>query len=102
MRWFRSLAFLFERHFQAVEACFPEIAVLGQPPVELAKRPGLEPVEPPLSVRPHGDKAGGVEDAQVTTYTGLVNPALATRSLTCCSPCRRACTMRRRVGSARA
>lgn len=68
------LAFLFERIFQAVEACFPEVAVLGQPPVERAKRLGLERVEPPLSFWPHGDKAGGVEDAQVTGDTGLVNP----------------------------
>ena len=74
VRGFRSLAFLFERLFQAVEACFPEVAVSGQPPVERAKRLGLERIEPPLSFRPHGDKAGAVEDVQVTGHTGLVNP----------------------------
>jgi len=74
VRGFRSLAFLFECLFQSVEAFFPEVAVLGQPPVERAKRLGLERVKPPLSLRPHRNEAGIVEDAQVTGDTGLVNP----------------------------
>ena len=74
MRGFRFLAFLFERLFESVKACFPEVAVLGQPPVEFAKRLRLERVEPPLSLRPHGDKSRGVEDTQVTRHTRLVNP----------------------------
>src|SRR5271165_2033662 len=64
VRGFRFLAFLFERLFESVKACFPEFA----------KRLRLERVEPPLSLRPHGDKARGVEDAQVTRHTRLVNP----------------------------
>jgi hypothetical protein len=74
---FRFLAVLFERLSQAVEACFPEMAVLGQPLVERAKWLGLEGVEPSLSLRSHRDKAGGVEDAQVTGHTRLVNAIVA-------------------------
>jgi hypothetical protein len=68
VRLFRSLGFLFERVSHAVEAWFPEVAVRGQAFIERAKRLRLEGVEPPLSVRPHQDKAGGVEDVQVATY----------------------------------
>ncbi len=64
----------FSSAFQAVEASFPEVAVLGQSPVEHATRLWPERVKPPLSVRPHGDKADDVEGVQVTTYAGLVNP----------------------------
>src|SRR5262249_50786491 len=74
VRGFRSFAFLFERLIQAVEACFPEVAVLGQPPIELPERLGLEGVEPPLSVRPRCYKSGFVEDSQVPRHTGLVTP----------------------------
>jgi hypothetical protein len=74
VRGFRSLAFLFECLFQSVEAFFPEVAVLGQPPVERAKRLGLERVKPPLSLRPHRNEACIVEDVQVAGHTGLVNP----------------------------
>jgi hypothetical protein len=73
VRGFRSLAFLFERRSQSVEACFPEFTVLGQPPVERAKWIWLERVKPPLCLRPHRNEARIVEDVQMAGDARLVN-----------------------------
>jgi len=71
VRGFRSLAFLFECLFQSVEAFFPEVAVLSQPPVERAKRLGLEQSKAAAVPPAARNEAGIVEDAQVTGDTGL-------------------------------
>src|SRR5262249_4999612 len=70
----RGFGFFLERIFQAVEAGFPETAVRRQPALQVAERCRPERVEPPLPVRPHGNKSGFLEDAQVPGHARLMNP----------------------------
>ena len=55
----------FKRSAKAIQSLFPEVAVLGEPVVELAKALRLERIESALSVGPHGNKACLVQYAQV-------------------------------------
>src|SRR5262245_27161916 len=71
-----TLALLLDRGSEAVEARFPQPAVLREPFVDFAERLRPESVEAPLPIRPHRDEAGSLEDAQMTRDTGLVDPGL--------------------------
>src|SRR5262249_55724436 len=73
-RGFARVAFLIERLAQAVEAGFPDAAVRRQPRFQAAERLRPERVEPPLLVRPHGNKSGFLENAQVPGHARLMNP----------------------------
>src|SRR5690606_27191354 len=54
-----------ERRAEAIEARLPQLAVAGQPGVDLAERLGAQRVEPALAGRAHADEAGREQDAQV-------------------------------------
>src|SRR5262249_34984572 len=73
---FSGFALLFECCSQTVQACFPQLAVLRQPLVELAEGVRPERVEPPLSLRPHRNEACFVQDAKMPGNTGLMDASL--------------------------
>ena len=62
---------------ETVEARLPEVAVVGEPGVELAERLGAEGVEAALPIRADPHEAGGVEAAELLGDAGLVNLDLA-------------------------
>src|SRR5438045_7998349 len=51
--------------FESVEVRRPELTIRSQPFVELHKRLGPDPVQPPLPLRPRLDEPGLLEHAQV-------------------------------------
>jgi hypothetical protein len=71
-----AFALFLERGSEAVEACFPETAILRQPIVEFPERLRPERVEAPLPVWPRPNEASFVQDAQMTGDTGLVDTRL--------------------------
>src|SRR5689334_6818742 len=62
-----------ERSSEPIDAVLPELAVLGEPRIELAEWLGPECVEPALSIGAHRDEARIVEDAQVARDAGLMD-----------------------------
>jgi hypothetical protein len=71
---FASFLPFFERGAEAIETPFPQLAVLREPFIQLAEAFRFERIETPLPIRPHRDKAGFQEDAQVAGNAGLVDP----------------------------
>ena len=65
-----------DRGSEAVEARFPQPAVLREPFVDFAERLRPENVEAPLPIRPYRDEAGSLQDAQMARDARLVNPGL--------------------------
>src|SRR5688500_7232643 len=60
------LALQFAQVFvQTVEALLPELAVVGEPVVDLFQRPGIEAARPPLGLAPAGDESRALEHFQV-------------------------------------
>ena len=60
--------------FEGVEAVRPELAIGGQPGVDLRERLGPQHVQPALRLRPDGDQAGVPQHAQVLGRARLAAP----------------------------
>jgi len=54
-----------------VEVRCPQLAVGGEPPVELRERLWPDPIQAALRIRPHLDQAGVLENTQMLRDAGL-------------------------------
>ncbi|HVG74663.1 MAG TPA: hypothetical protein VM824_04735 [Thermoleophilaceae bacterium] len=57
--------------FERIEAAAPELAVRGEPGVQLGERLGTQPVPPPLPVAPNPDEPRLAQHAQVLRHARL-------------------------------
>jgi hypothetical protein len=76
VRGFSGFALLFECCSQTVQTCFPQLAVLREPLVQLAEGLGQERIKPPLSLRTHRNEARFGQDTKMPRNTGLVDASL--------------------------
>ena len=76
LRGVAVLASFLECSAEAIEPRFPQPPIISEPGLELPKRFGPKGIEAALSIRPHGDEPGFMQDPQMTGDAGLMDSSL--------------------------